>query len=273
MRWRRLVGIAIVLVAVVAVTAYGILTGYDYNALKPQIAQAVQEATGRELTLGGDLELEVGLTPMLVVENVSIHNVVWGSRPDFVTVERLEVQVALLPLLKKHIEIKRLLLVEPSILIETDASGRSNLAFTPSQQAAKSRAESETAGTGPLSGLIINELQIAKGHLTYSHGQSGKTYEVALDSLHASTTGPENDVQLDLEGVYDGVPFDVVGSLGSMAAWTTPDTGWPVSLTAQTRALSLSLDGIMQLPVTQQGGDFASAARAKTCPPWSNLPG
>ena len=63
MRWKWVLGIAAVLILIVVVTAYVILISYDYNKLKPRITQAVKDATGRELTLGGDIELAIGFSP------------------------------------------------------------------------------------------------------------------------------------------------------------------------------------------------------------------
>jgi uncharacterized protein involved in outer membrane biogenesis len=68
------VGIAAVLFIATIVAAYLILSTYDYNKFKPFIAKVVEDATGRKLTLAGDIDLEVDLSPTLVVEDVSFQN-------------------------------------------------------------------------------------------------------------------------------------------------------------------------------------------------------
>ena len=45
------------------VTGYAILESYDFNNYKPKIAQAVKEATGRELKIDGDIKVKLGLSP------------------------------------------------------------------------------------------------------------------------------------------------------------------------------------------------------------------
>jgi uncharacterized protein involved in outer membrane biogenesis len=72
MRWKRIVGIAAVLFIATIVAAYVILSTYDYNKFKPRIAEVVEDATGRKLTLAGDIDLEIGLSPTLVVEDVNL---------------------------------------------------------------------------------------------------------------------------------------------------------------------------------------------------------
>jgi len=79
MRWEWVLAIVAGLMIALFVTVYVILSGYDFNRFKPQIAQTVRDATGRELTIGGDIRLQIGLTPALVVENVSFQNAPWGS--------------------------------------------------------------------------------------------------------------------------------------------------------------------------------------------------
>jgi len=63
MRWKRLLIIAAVVIVALMVTGYAILLDYDFNKFKPKIAQAVKEATGRELTLDGDIEIDFGFPP------------------------------------------------------------------------------------------------------------------------------------------------------------------------------------------------------------------
>jgi uncharacterized protein involved in outer membrane biogenesis len=80
-------------------------------------------------SLAGDIDLEVGLSPTLVVEDVSFQNATWGSRPELAKLKHFEIQIALLPLILKRIAVKRIVLVSPDILVETDSSGTSNLDF------------------------------------------------------------------------------------------------------------------------------------------------
>ena len=129
MRAKWILIIVVVLIIASLVVVYMILSSYDFNKFKPMVAEAVMNSTGRELTMAGDIRLDIGFWPALVVEDVSFQNADWGSRPEMVMVKRFEVRVALIPLIGGDIRIKRLILVEPDILIETNAAGESNLKF------------------------------------------------------------------------------------------------------------------------------------------------
>ena len=67
----------------------------------------VEEATGRKLSLGGEVNLEIGLMPELVVTNIALANVPGGSQPQMIEIEKLQAQVRLLPLLLKDVEVHR----------------------------------------------------------------------------------------------------------------------------------------------------------------------
>ena len=133
MRWKWILGLMGLLFLVLIVTGYIIVASYDYNKLKPRISRAVHEATGRELTLG-DIKVGIGLRPSLEIEKVSFQNAPWGSRPDMAKIKHFEIQLALLPLIRREFQFKRLILVEPDIFLETDLSGKSNLDFKPSEK-------------------------------------------------------------------------------------------------------------------------------------------
>jgi uncharacterized protein involved in outer membrane biogenesis len=76
-----LIIVGLIIVALIA-AFYVIVSIYDFNKLKPRIARAVKDATGRELRLDGDIKLKVGFTVGVAAENVSLQNAPWGTRPE-----------------------------------------------------------------------------------------------------------------------------------------------------------------------------------------------
>ena len=120
----------LVLAPVAALVLFAAL--FDPNAYKPQIAEAVKRATGRDLALNGPVRLKLALHPAIEARDVAFANIEGGSRPQMATLDRLDAQIALLPLLQRRLEIDRLVLVRPDILLETNAEGRPNWRFGPS---------------------------------------------------------------------------------------------------------------------------------------------
>jgi uncharacterized protein involved in outer membrane biogenesis len=81
MLWKKILIAASLLIVVLIVALYAFLALYDFNKFKPMIAQAVKDATGRELTITGTIEFELGIRPTLIVEDVSFHHRKIGFRP------------------------------------------------------------------------------------------------------------------------------------------------------------------------------------------------
>ncbi len=258
MRWKWIIiGFCGVIVLLI-IAVYVILSTYDFNSLKPQITKEVRDATGRELTLGGDIRLKIGLTPGLMVENVGFQNAPWGSRPEMAKIKQFEVQVALVPLIFGNIELKRLILVEPDILIETDRSGKSNLEFETQKKAISEKPKEEIPQKKEmkLPALVVNEFRISKGQLTYRDGRSGKTMVAALDSLTANASGLESPVKLRLKGAYNGEPLEAEGTIGPLAALTGAARPWPLNMTVKTFGATLALDGTIKDVLAQRGIDL-----------------
>ena len=74
MRWKWVCASVVFLVVALMVTTYVVLTGYDYNKLKPQMARMATDAIGRELQLGGDVALAIGFSPTLVIKDAALAN-------------------------------------------------------------------------------------------------------------------------------------------------------------------------------------------------------
>jgi uncharacterized protein involved in outer membrane biogenesis len=267
MRWKWILGIAVFLIVALIVGIFAILSSYDFNDLKPQIARMVKDTTGRELSLGGDVELEIGLNPTLVIEDVSLQNVSWGSRPELARIRRLEAQVAVLPLVRRIILFKRLILIEPDVLIETNSAGKSNLEFDilKKRKGAKSVEKAPSRDKSYLSGLTFNEIRIEKGHFAYNGGQSGRTYDVILESATASAD-PDGPVALKINGRYNNKVFRVKATLGPVAALTDSDQIWPVKLTSNIAGSTVFIDGAARDPIKGKGLDITVAGKGRSIP-------
>ena len=99
MRWKKLfIAVAFVLVVLIA-GLFAFIELYNFNKFKPLIYRAVKNATGRELNIRGDIDIDFGIPPTIKVKDVSFQNAAWSNQPDLGRVSRLEVQLAVWPLL------------------------------------------------------------------------------------------------------------------------------------------------------------------------------
>lgn len=256
--------VKILIVLVIAVIAGGvaILKSIDLNEYRPLIAQKVEEATGRKLTLAGDIYLEIfTLTPSIAIDDVSFANAGWGSQPEMATLKRLEVQVAILPLLDKKLEVQRFVLVDPKILLETDAKGQGNWQFQP---AGAAPAPSEGGGPAMAGQFTVHDLEIENGSLTYRDGKTKKETTIGLKDFSASAESASSPLKFSMEGDFNKAPFEAAGTIGSLADIQSPKQPFPVDVTAKAGGANVKLTGSIANPAAAQGLDLDLSVEGKT---------
>jgi uncharacterized protein involved in outer membrane biogenesis len=258
--WKRALVVAIVVVVVLVAAVWIIIGTYDYNKLKPQIESAFKEATGRELSLKGNLDLKVGLQPTLVVNDAALQNVSWGSRPEMAEIKRFEVQLSLLPLVFRQIAVRRIVLASPDILVETKATGESNLDFFTKLSAESGKKEKPSATKVELS---VNKMSIQDGRLTYRDGKTKKVYAVVLARLDASAGSPDSPLKVALKGSYNSKPFEVTGDLVPLASFSDATRKWPLKVNVSAGGAIIGVDGTIKDVANAQGLDLKIAVKVK----------
>ena len=205
------------------IVAAGItLRKFDANELIGPIQQHVRDATGRELTIRGGAELKLSLEPKLVIDDVSLGNAAWAASPQMLTAKRIEAQVALLPLLRRRVDVVRFALIEPTISLETDGKGNGNW------QIGGAPGEGGTARSP--GGLAFGDLSISNGTVTYRDGGTGKVTNIAIETLSLHARDPQSPISAQFRGKVDDIAVSVEGDLGPLDALLQRRWPYPVTL-------------------------------------------
>lgn len=101
----RLFKFVLVFVIVVVIAVLAFVATFDANNYKPQIIEQVEDATGRDFKIDGEINLSVFPWVGLKVENVTLGNEKGFKAKQFAAIKQLDVKVNVLPLLKKEVEI------------------------------------------------------------------------------------------------------------------------------------------------------------------------
>jgi uncharacterized protein involved in outer membrane biogenesis len=208
MRWKWLIGSFLFLIIALMAAIYVFLYTFDYNKLKPRIARMVKDATGRELNLGGEVDLAIGFSPTLVVTDVSFANASWGSQPQMIKVEKIQAQVLLLPLLFRDLQLKRIGLTGVDVLLETDPNGYGNWDFITGDSSAGK------AGAFKPKDIDIDNFRIEKFQLIFREGKTESTKRFTLASLDVARGDSEDELTLELKANYNGQPLTLSGKTG-----------------------------------------------------------
>lgn len=129
-----------VVAALIAVLAVFVAT-FDWNRLKPMLNEQVSEALNRPFAIEGKLAVnwrrqvdEPGWRgwipwPHISAEALRLGNPDWAGSEQFVTLERVELDLSPLALLTRTVRIPRILLTGPEASLERLADGRANWTF------------------------------------------------------------------------------------------------------------------------------------------------
>lgn len=178
---RIIIGFLVVVVLLVAAAL--VAPGFvDWNKYKGQIVSQINNASGYEVQIDGNLELAIIPFPRLMIEKVSVASPAARNEEPFVTLERVDVSVALGPLLSKEIDVTRIRLLRPSLNLVVAGDG------TPSWLV-QERARPDEAASAPdgqsgnnvLDSVSLDEIVIDKGSLTYRDDTKGQSF--ALDHI------------------------------------------------------------------------------------------
>ena len=256
----RIVALALgglVVFAVVAVVV--VVATFDPNSYKPQIVAAVRSATGRELKIGGRIGLSISLQPTLEVSDVSFSNPPGFSRPQMAMLHKLELQLALVPLLSRQIQIVQLVLGQPDILLETDAKGQPNWQFAPAGPAPAPVAPAGNAAPATPLAIALSNVRIEGGTLALRNA-AGQTTTLALSRLTATAASPDAPLHLTVDATYNGTPVGLTADTGPLSALTGGGGSWPVKLALTAAGARLGVEGTVAQPAT--GRELALALTA-----------
>lgn len=231
------------------IVAAGItLRKFDANDLIGPIQQHVRDATGRELTIRGGAELKLSLEPKLMIDDVALGNAAWGASPQMLTAKRIEAQVALLPLLRRRVDVVRFALIEPTISLETDGKGNGNWQIGGAQG----------SGGGPArspGGLAFGDLVISNGTMTYRDGGTGKVTNIAIETLSLHARDPQSPISAQFRGKVDDIAVSVEGDLGPLDALLQRRWPYPVTLQGEVNGQKTSVTTKMSIEGARIGLD------------------
>ncbi len=225
-------GLVLLVLAGIGIAVWAV----DPNELVGPLQARIRAVTGRDITIGGGIDLKLGLVPKLVLNDVRVGNAPGGVAPNLVAAKRVEFEVALLPLLRRNVELVRLELVEPTIALETNRDGRGNWDMgAASDSAAASGAGSSTGA------FAIGNLAITRGELTYRDGATGVVTRIAIDALALSVRDVQSPIAADFRGKVDGTAVALAGKLGSPATLAKPSMPFAVAVKGEIAGRKLAV--------------------------------
>lgn len=245
LKWIVIAGSTLLLLLLAAVILIPLL--FDVNQFKPQIETRVKEATGRSFQIGGPIELSVFPWVGVSLRDLHLGSPAGFKEAEMVTVGTFEARVKLFPLISGNVEIKRVVLESPNIVLVKNKDDRTNWTFNTPQGAAPGKTPPKQAESGKsgfaLKSLTAEEIAVHKGQLTYVDHRQGTRQEIADLNLTLKGVSLDRPVAIQLTTRYNGQPLSLTGRVGPL--------GNPVG--SQPLALDLKLGAFDTLEATLSG--------------------
>ena len=243
----------------------------DWNQFREEIEAQASDATGRLVSIGGDIRFRILPAPHLTLGKIKV-----GQNPEaeslpsdlnFATFAEIDGEVALAPLLSGDIEITSVRIVEPEFNLEVLPDGSGNWRGI----ALGERMPEE--GMFSLASISLEKASFVNGTVNYRNrlnGRRWKARDVSGEVVATSLLGP---LRSELTATVDGIPVAVRIGLGSFAAQkafrVTTDIDFqdrPLTFlfsgVATEFSLAARLDGNARLEFAEDGSEKTGAVRA-----------
>jgi AsmA protein len=186
-------------IALLVVAALVVAWLFDPNDYKSYLAGYVEQNTGRELRIEQDLELS--FFPWFAVETggITVGNAAGFDAGPFATVERVEIRVKLLPLLRRQFEIGTVILDGLVLNLARDAQGNGNWQDLIEREPADAAAVD--SGGVELESLDIEGFRIRNSQFAWHENTTELKYLLTVSNLETGpiAIGAPIDLELAIE--------------------------------------------------------------------------
>ena len=262
MRFIVKVLVAVVILIGVAIAAFFLVPADKIAGI---VEDRFEAATGRALTVKGDVRPT--LIPQLGVksENITIANAAWSDKGPMLQAEGLAVTVDWSALFGGDIRIIGVDVQSPEVLLEVGPDGAGNW------ELAGSGGDSSGESAGGIPAFSLDQATLSNASIRYIDAAG---VETALSGMDATLQLPDfaGTANLTLEGAFNGQPLSVNAEIAQFADFlnsgavpivlTASLAGSDVGLNGRAGLTPLALDGQVRAKISDKGPLFAALGQS-----------
>jgi AsmA protein len=208
LKWIAGLALALIALPVLFVAIFG------WNWLRGPIERLALEKTGRELTIGGDLDVDFGWPhPRIHAGAVTFANPSWATEKQMLAAEAFEVSIDLPQFVQQRIVLPEVRLRRPVIFLEQGTDGRRNWLLDLAQQDEGARIE-------------VGRLMLDEGALGYDDAAQKTRIRAELSTSNAQPV--EAGLTFTAQGQFKGLPLQASGSGGPVLGLRDERTPYPL---------------------------------------------
>jgi uncharacterized protein involved in outer membrane biogenesis len=234
---------------IIAIAATIFFSTLDQNKAKRYISAAVSNATGRQLFINGDLDVDLGWISRVSASQIQFENAPWSKHPQMVEVGLFDVQVDLWQLLSKfRVVLPTVTISQPKVILEKNADGSANWEF-----------RTASAVTEPVSAQrtefpVIEKLIIKDGTFLFDDQETKNQLELKLTQAEAAGF-LEEPVKLKAEGTYQKLPLTLSLDGGSYHNLRNSKEPYPLNINLGMGKVKAKIEGNLIDPLAMKGED------------------
>ena len=253
-KWTAGLLLAPVLLAVLFVAIFG------WNWLRGPVERMTLDKTGRELVIGGDLELKFGWPlPRIRAGAVTFANPAWATEKQMLAADAVEIEVDLPQLLRRNIVLPEVRLERPVVFLEHGGGGRKNWLLDLDQRDEQAR-------------IRIGRLMLDHGRLGYDDAAQKTSIRAEVSTGVPTSNAASNakeggaGVSFTAQGQYKGLPLKAHGSGGPVLGLRDERTPYPLKADFTVGRTAVKADGTitsllqfsaMDMRLALRGGSLA----------------
>ncbi len=257
--FRRRLGYAGVAVALALILLALALTFVDWNMFKGPIERAASARLGRAVKISGALGVRIwSRTPTIILTGLSIGNPPWEPTPALAKIERAQIQLELLSLLRGRPVLRHVELIHPELYLHQEKSGRANWTF-------ENNAPGKERASKPTRLPAIRDLVIESGTLELLDELRHLKVKGTVEAHESASREDPRPFHLEGTGTINEKPFRLEIAGGALRA-LSPGEPYPFALAIEAGDTHIKADGkvlkpfdlgALELDVDASGKDLA----------------
>jgi uncharacterized protein involved in outer membrane biogenesis len=234
--------------AIVGIVLVILIATLDQNKAKKYISAGVSTATGRQLNINGDINLDLGWISRVSATDIQFANAEWSKHPQMAQIGLFDVEIDLWQLVRHfRLVLPTVTISEPKVILEKNADGSANWEFRiPVTEPMVPEKRTEFP--------VIEKLIIKGGTLLFDD-QVSKT-QVDLKVIEAEGAGfLDAPVKLKAEGTYQKLPLTISFDGGSYENLKSSKEPYPLKINIAVGKLKANINGNLTEPLEMKGED------------------
>jgi AsmA protein len=261
----KAVGIVLGGIVGVLVLACALFIVFFPKQLAAQEAERrIEEATGRQLTLGNDIQISFFPALGFSVNDVSLSNPKgFGGDAPFIKAGRVTFAVALLPLLSGHIQIDKLIFQNADLNLQAKSDGETNWTFP-----TKDNSHQQTT----IEDLRLDDVRLINGNVSFDGGDGKPPLQLSDFDASVSLQSLDQPARLNAALTYRAQRITLDGTLGKPRA-VLENGETPMRAHVRSAPLETSFDGTFNAKSGALAGNLtASGSSLRNLLAWIGSP-